>query len=290
MIGWLCALAALDVLLLAAGDRQAVIPDVWFVPLHVAMTALALVLCLREMLAKGSMGPTKLLIGAAFGPVGILAVAVAKPFEWTRRRRRKLSHIVLKDGAREVQPLNATASMLTRTLDDRVSYPEPDQLASLRSTLRYGDLASRHKALQAVVRSFEPQLSPLIALALTDSDQTLRALAAAASAQINYEVAGKFNEMETKVSQQLGVEETLPVVMAIASHGLHNILLSGSQRLRLIKTAHQYLSAVAGQLAHDRSLRKHVAQLHEETTQAIVKHHADTAAGPAKIKRVELVS
>jgi len=78
--------------------------------------------------------------------------------------------------------------------------------------------------------------------------------------------------------------------MAIASHGLHNILLSGSQRLRLIKTAHQYLSAVAGQLAHDRSLRKHVAQLHEETTQAIVKHHADTAAGPAKIKRVELVS
>ena len=289
MIGWLIMLTGLDLAALVLGGRQSIVSMAWIAPLHVVMTVLAIVLCLREVLSKGSMGPTKLLIGSAFGPAGVLLVAIVQPFEWTRRRTRKLERSVAKPGQREVRPLNAITHMRSRTLDDRVSYPEPHQLGSLESTLRFGDRWSRPKALQAVVRSFEPKLSPLVAIALRDQDQTLRALAASASARISYEVGEKYNEMEVKIGQQLGLEETLPVVMLVAGHGLHNILLPESQRLRLSRTSHQYLAVAKGQLPHDRALRTEVSRLHEQTSQAIETYSVSALANKRPAKPCELV-
>jgi hypothetical protein len=266
MIWALVILSGFDLLSVGIGERQPAFFDSWFVLVHVAVTVVALAICLHQMIRTRSLDPIGLVIGASFGPAGMLTLALVKPWQWFSGRPRKGAREKPKKDEAPGERTDDTTSIMARTLDDRVSYPEPDQIGSLVSTLRYGDRESRHKALQAVVRSFEPQLSPLIAVALTDKDQTLRAIAAAASAQINYEVGQRYLEMEEKVSRSASIEDTLPLVLSVASHGSHNVLLPQSQRLHLTQSSSRHLEELGPQLVGPQ--RKQVAIAQREIARA----------------------
>jgi hypothetical protein len=274
MIWALVILSALDLFSVGLGEWRPAFFDGWFVLVHVVVTVVALAVCLHQMIRTRSLDPVGLVIGASFGPVGMLTLALALPWRWFSRRPMRIAHEKPEKDEAAVERTDDTTSIMARTLDDRVSYPEPDQVGSLMSTLRYGDRESRHKALQAVVRSFEPRLSPLIAIALTDKDQTLRALAAAASAQINHEVGQRYLEMEEKVSRPASIEDTLRLVLSVAGHGSHNVLLPHSQRLHLTQWSGHYLKELEPQLpgpqrgqvaAAQREIAKADAQLRGET-------------------------
>ncbi|KQT31320.1 hypothetical protein ASG29_15280 [Sphingomonas sp. Leaf412] len=113
-----------------------------------------------------------------------------------------------------------------RLLDGRIRHSAPEALGSLAAILRHGDISSRRSALEAVVRSFEPALSPLVLLALSDRDQTIRALAAAAAARITQ------NFMAAR--ERLEAAGDLPALTALlAEHARANVLLSETQRAQL---------------------------------------------------------
>lgn len=127
-------------------------------------------------------------------------------------------------------------TMAARLLDGRVRHAAPDALGSLVAIMRHGDVSARRRALETVVRSFEPALSPLVALALSDRDQTIRALAAAAAARI---VA---NFAATRAALEAGATAGDPgaatrLAALLAEHARANVLLSDQQRSALRQEA-----------------------------------------------------
>ncbi|MET4897866.1 hypothetical protein RN629_12020 [Sphingomonadaceae bacterium jetA1] len=121
------------------------------------------------------------------------------------------------------------AREVARLLDGRIQYPQSSGLDSLVTILRHGAVAERRRALETVVRSFEPGLSPLIAQVLNDPDQTIRALAAAASARIVQNLAEQRAGLEAKVVA--GDDEAREALARLlADHGRANLLLSDTQR------------------------------------------------------------
>lgn len=213
-------------------------------------------------------------LGVLLGVPGIVVFLRVRP--WGRRLPRRIAHSTVrrKNVARRMaDEQDATA----RLLDGRVSIPEADNVESLRAILRNGPLERRCAALQAVVRSFEPALTPLVAIALSDPDQTVRALAAATSAQVSANLAERIAHMEAQASPNL--DERYDFAMLLLEHGCRNVLLSQSQaanlrdnaRARLVSVLNdpslprdkrEAAEAAMSQLARPRSDKKDVRVVH----------------------------
>ncbi len=137
----------------------------------------------------------------------------------------------LPDRVTRARPARRGASLaVARMLDGRILYAEPDTLHSLVTVMRHGKVADRRRALETAVRSFQPALSPLVALALTDSDQTIRALAAAASARVVQNLSDSRATLEAKGADG---EARATLLALLADHARANLLLSDSQRAHL---------------------------------------------------------
>ena len=207
----LAAAAALDAaLLLARPWPRAAIAA------HVALTLAAALLWLRAPRPGVAAA-----IAVPLGPVAMLAAQL-------------LSRAQKGEGIAPPRAGNAPTAMGTvgRLLDGRVRPVAPEALGSLALVLRHGDIAARRSALEAVVRSFEPALSPLVAQALSDRDQTIRALAAAAAARVVQNLAVAHARLEARVAAgEDGARDALAALLG--DHARDNVLLSDTQRTQL---------------------------------------------------------
>lgn len=169
----------------------------------------------------GLAGPVGLIAGAWLG--GLVDRLVSHQAQSSPPRPMLRPTPVRRQGA---------ALAMARLLDGRVHYPAPEGLDSLVVILRHGSVAARRRALETVVRAFEPGLSPLVAQMLDDPDQTIRALAAAAAARIGQNLAEQRAALEGRIAVgDLGAVETL--ARLLGEHGRANRLLSDSQRQNL---------------------------------------------------------
>lgn len=222
MTRWLVALALLDVAWLGSGafleGGQA-----WALAAHAVISTLAYALWLRD---GGVIGFAPAMLGL-LGPVGLLLG------QYLSNRRPSLAARPEEAvfGPRPARVARRGASLATaRMLDGRVHHAGPDTLSSLHTVLRHGDVAARRRAVETIVRSFEPALSPLIALALTDKDQTIRALAAAASSRVVQNLAVA---REGLTVAQDDPEAAARLAALLAKHARADVLLSDSQRAHL---------------------------------------------------------
>ncbi|MDR6147941.1 hypothetical protein QE363_003734 [Sphingomonas sp. SORGH_AS870] len=178
-------------------------------------------------------GPVGLMLGQGLGRMG---ERWATGSAWHDRLDRMF-------GARAVPARRRGAALeMARLLDGRVYHPAPERLDSLHGVLRHGPVAARRRALETVVRAFEPGLSPLVAQMLNDPDQTIRALAAAASARIVQNLIEQRAVLEARVA---GGDSQAAVTLArlLAEHGRANRLLSDTQRQHLCADAARLLRA-----------------------------------------------
>ncbi|KQM23831.1 MULTISPECIES: hypothetical protein [unclassified Sphingomonas] len=212
--------AAIDVAVvgLALSSGEAVLLFV-----HVPLVVLGYVLWLRQ---GRSIGFAAAMAGI-FGPAALIGVGGIV----ARLPRTSRPPLPLPDRVIRARPARRGASLaVARMLDGRVLHAEPDTLHSLVTVMRHGKVADRRRALETVVRSFQPALSPLIALALTDSDQTIRALAAAASARVVQNLSDGRAMLEAKGADG---EARATLIALLADHARANLLLSDSQRAHL---------------------------------------------------------
>jgi hypothetical protein len=214
------ALAVADIGVLAMGSA---IGGAATLTLHAVLSVAAYALWLRGRRSPGFapailgvLGPAVLLVAARIAarvpPRAVPAVPLPEPPGRSGSGHRGASLAV------------------ARMLDGRVLHAQPDTLHSLVTVMRHGNVAERRRALETVVRSFQPALSPLIALALTDGDQTIRALAAAASARVVENLGVGRAALEAKLDDP-EVRATLAAMLA--DHARGNVLLSDSQRAHL---------------------------------------------------------
>ena len=218
MIVRLGTLAALDLAVLAIAALGGAAPPLLLV--HVALTLLAAVV----WLLGGRIGVAPAVVGI-LGPLPLLACCLLFPGTKLLPRR----HLAADD---EDAPRPAPAAAVARLLDGRVRHAAPDMLGSLATMMRHGDVPARRNALETVVRSFEPALSPLVALALTDGDQTIRALAAAAAARVVQNLGEARAALEHRIAA--GDPAAAAALAALlADHARANVLLSASQRQQL---------------------------------------------------------
>ncbi len=210
----LFVLAAIDVTVLAlpgiaSGARLA---------LHIAATIAGFVVMIRIRplgIRGGVLG--------IFGPAGLL---LAHALAW-RRQSRLPAPVVMAD------PIGREpASSGARMLDGRMRHAAPETLGSLVTVSRHGSVSARRRALETVVRSFEPALSPLIARALGDGDQTIRALAAAAAARMSRNLMQRRATLAARVERgDAGAQDAL--IALLSDHARSNVLLSDAQRDQL---------------------------------------------------------
>ncbi len=247
MIATLAALAILDLMLLGLGGAGAIGAG-WVLAGHAVLSAVAYARWLRHGRAIG-LAPAIL---GALGPVGLLAGVLA--------HRPSTSAMATPDDDEAVfGPMPARhrhrGAMLAvaRMLDGRVHHGEPETAHSLVTMMRHGDVGDRRRALETVVRSFQPALSPLVALALTDSDQTIRALAAAASARVVQNLALSRAAIEARVAAGTDPEARDTLAALLADHARANVLLSDSQRAHLRADA-VALRVSGGETDHDDAL------------------------------------
>lgn len=242
-------LALADIMLIAAAFAQASLMDPWFAPFHLVLTVAALRLSYDEMLLGAGWNGFAVPLGAAFGPCAMLLLYLLKPWSLIGSDSRKLVIVRLKprrDNANHsVRPMVA----LARMLDERTRYPLPHEVESLGTILLHGALEARQRALETAVKSFEPRLSTLIATALTDTDQTMRALAAAAAAQVNQSLLRQITDLESTAADNR--DDFYTLAMLLFDHGCHNELLPDVQRVGLRARARHYLLACNGRLPTD---------------------------------------
>ena len=227
-----CAVGDALLLLLCWALPTAVL---WLGSGHIMLTLWCLYKCLRR--TEGGADPVMLPVGAVFGPAGMALLTWSEPYRRRFRRRRQLTaraiDVQKRSGRQDVTALER----LSRILEERIRYPECDEVGSLAHMLRYGDLQSRYQALETVVTSFEPRLSALIVAALADEDQTIRALAAAAATQISSNLVKHRRELDTKLGTSFDLAHRYSLLLLLVDHGCHNRLLPQAQRARLLQEA-----------------------------------------------------
>ena len=216
-----------------------VMPDlgISFAIAHLALTLVALARTIGGGEGKPNIHGFALPVGAAFGPLGMLVLVLTLSRLRVYHRKRRLSYRIAKARRQRISGPITPRERLVRILDDRVRYPTADEVNSLAEILRYGNLQSRYKALEIAVKSFEPRLSSLILAALTDEDQTIRALAAAAASQVSSNLLFQRNELEARIGFAGTVDDRYALALLLADHGCHNELLPQAQRLRLCQEA-----------------------------------------------------
>ncbi|KEQ53504.1 hypothetical protein [Sphingobium chlorophenolicum] len=220
----------------------------WFAPAHLLLSCAALVVMMGHLGRLSAPQRFALPVGAAIGPVAMLFCLLLAPLTAGSRRKRQIVYRNVR--IRKQRFANGLSPMerLGRILDERVRYPESDEIGSLATMLRHGNLQARYRALETAVISFEPRLSPLIVMALSDEDQTIRALAAAAAAQVSYNLAQQRSELQARIAPAQHLEDRYALAMLLADHGCFNQLLPQGQRLRLCQEASRKLDEVAGLL------------------------------------------
>ncbi len=208
----IAVLAAADVAVLAIGRGPVAL-------LHVALAIAGYALWMRGTQRRDF--ATAIL--GVFGPVALLLVS-----QIVRRLPHRTQAVadLPEPVQRPTRARRGATLAAARMLDGRVMHAAPDTLDSLVTVMRHGEVAQRRLALETVVRSFQPALSPLVALALTDGDQTIRALAAAASARVVQNLALARTALETR-----GDHAALAALLA--DHARANVLLSDTQRSHL---------------------------------------------------------
>lgn len=233
MIAVLLPLAVSDALLLPAHLVLGMGVG-WVMAVHSALSMLALAVWLR----RGAAGGFASAMLGVLGPIGLLAAlplgrlsraGVPRPSDELFGR---VSPRMARRGARLA---------VARLLDGRIRHATPETLGSLVTIMRHGNVAARRRALETVVRSFEPALSPLIALALTDRDQTIRALAAAASARVVENLASARERLSARIALAAegpdGTDAAQTLARLLADHARADVLLSDSQRIHLREDA-----------------------------------------------------
>lgn len=137
------------------------------------------------------------LLGLAAGPLGIVIALVL-----TKVNRRFPGNAPARDwtellcGRAEVRDRR----LVDRVCDNRVRHPSPGELSSFYDILRFGNVTMRQRVVATVVRSFEPALAPVIARALTDPDQSVRAQAAAAATDFQNNFTSRRRALEARAA------------------------------------------------------------------------------------------
>ncbi len=233
MIAVLLPLAVGDALLLPAHLVLGV--DVgWVMAVHSALTMAALAVWLR----RGAAGGFASAMLGVLGPIGLLA---ALPLGRLSRAGVPRASDDLFGRVSPRMARRGARLAVARLLDGRIRHATPETLGSLVTIMRHGNVAARRRALETVVRSFEPALSPLIALALTDRDQTIRALAAAASARVVENLASARERLSARIALAAegpdGTDAAQTLARLLADHARADVLLSDSQRIHLREDA-----------------------------------------------------
>lgn len=237
MILRLIALAVVEVMILATCWMSGGAVG-WGLAAHAVVSACGFGVWLRSGAATGFAAA---MLGV-LGPLGLLvALLVALPVALAIRRLSRITRPRSDDDM--FGPVAGGSAQrgarlaVARMLDGRVHHATPETLSSLVTIMRHGAVAERRRALETVVRSFEPALSPLIALALTDSDQTIRALAAAASARVAENLVLARARLAVRVADGADLEAATSLSALLADHARSDVLLSDSQRLHLREDA-----------------------------------------------------
>lgn len=285
MIVMIALLSFVDLLAFAAAlDGLPTAPG-WFVPVHLALTFSALLIWRIRDGREGSTRSFAFPIGAAIGPFGMMLLFWLKPWARLDLSVRRIAYVPPRPRKRRPSRSVTPLSILARILDERVCYPEGSQIESLVTILQHGPLPARRAALETVVRSFEPRLSPLILKALGDSDQTIRALAAAAAAQVSCNLAQRREDLDSRLMLRDNLEDLYELGLLLADHGRHNELLSRPQRAHLCRSAAGRLKELDARMpkrdARRRTARTILAELAAETS-------APAAPAPA-VARVQML-
>ncbi|PJG49552.1 hypothetical protein CAF53_16050 [Sphingobium sp. LB126] len=275
MIALLALGSIIEFLLLVQALLAGAASIYWFAPMHLALTIAALLLTMRKLRGMSALQCFALPIGAAMGPPGMLFCLLIAPLAASSRRKRQIVYNNVRIRRYRIGNSLSPVERLGRILDDRIRYPDCDEIGSLATMLRYGSLQARYRALETAVISFEPRLSPLIVMALSDEDQTIRALAAAAAAQVSYNLAQQSSELQARIAPSQNLDDRYALAMLFADHGCFNQLLPQSQRTRLCQEAGRKLDEIAEQLsAADirrralREVRAHVGRAMERDRDA----------------------
>lgn len=206
--------------------------------------ALAMLPAIRGRSARP--GGAAVWVACALGPAGILVVFAAQRMLRGRRFTLPLAGTTAQAGESERAPITAT-----RILDERVRHCDADRLGSLTRVFRRGTTSDRQAAIEAVISRFEPRLTPIIALALADRDQTIRALAASASTQIAQRLARRKAHLEVAIAHGGQIADQIVLADLLAAHGRHDVLLSDTQRERISNQARVLFRATLDGLASD---------------------------------------
>ena len=233
MIAVLLPLAGSDALLLPAHLVLGMGVG-WVMAVHSALTMAGLAVWLRRGAAGGFASATL----GVLGPIGLLA---ALPLGRLSRAGVPRASDELFGRVSPRMARRGARLAVARLLDGRIRHATPETLGSLVTIMRHGNVAARRRALETVVRSFEPALSPLIALALTDRDQTIRALAAAASARVVENLASARERLSARIALAAegpdGTDAAQTLARLLADHARADVLLSDSQRIHLREDA-----------------------------------------------------
>lgn len=229
----LALLTMVDLALLAGAMRLDFHPGIVMAG-HVSLTLLAVTLAMRWPATRR----VAAMVGMAIGPLGVIGGVALSSIRLTALRHRATGDDATTAdrtatsallSAPALAPASGAGAMVARLLDGRVRHPDPDSLGSLITILRHGDVDARRGALEAAVRNFDPRLSPVVARALTDEDQTIRALAAAAASRIAQRLAEeRADHARARLSgDAVGAGQ---VGAALWDHSRFDILLSDTQR------------------------------------------------------------
>jgi len=235
MMGLLAGLALLDLGVLGAGVTG--IAPVW---VAAALHALLMLATLR--LALAGPAPIAMIAAAALGPIAVFPAWIAN-----RLRPAPKPRALVRDRRGPTPGQAADRRLTDRIADDRLHSPEADRMLHFTDLLRHGDVALRQRVVTTVVRNFDPRLSPLIVMALTDADQSLRTQAAAAVAEIEQALS----RARTALEGQPGRRAAWDLTGLLAEHVLHNRLLSEPNRRGMCAAAIAVLDRLTATLRPD---------------------------------------
>lgn len=236
MIALLALGSIIDLLLLAQALLAGATSIYWFAPMHMALAIATLLIVVRRLHGMSALQSFALPVGAALGAPGMLLCLLMAPLAGSSRRRKQIVYSNIRIGRYRIGNALSPVERLGRILDERVRYPDCDEIGSLATILRHGSLQARYRALETAVTSFEPRLSPLIVMALSDEDQTIRALAAAAAAQVSYNLTLQISELQARIAPAQDPDDRYALAMLLADHGCFNQLcpsLSGRASVRM---------------------------------------------------------
>lgn len=168
-------------------------------------------------------GGTMLWIAAVFGPVGLLAGRLLQPLLASLPLRL---HLPAPDGDEWDEPPEPVAATLALP-------PDPALIGSMAPVFRHGRIGDRQAAIEAAVLSYQPRLSVIVAMGLTDGDQTIRALAASASTRAGQLLIDRRRRLERAIEAYDRLDDRIALATMLADHGEHDRLLSPARRAKL---------------------------------------------------------